>query len=367
MTRRVPVCVLAALVACLALAAPASALPGDPGLEPLAPADGAQLATDPDGIAVSFTCPQYRQTDFGGAPFDVYGFSDDYQAYMATAPDIGSDGRLRSENVVASTSGPQFEQQTCTVRLGTGPGSPRPRPQETPGVYYWQAARPCSCAGGWEAGPVRRFTLRGAVKLSLTPQSRAYAGYPFFVPISVDGAPDGTSLVLQRRAGSRWRTVARTSAVLGAARPLVRLPRGRQRLRVRARLGSDAFTSAVRRVTVRRPGRWSTSRRDEGAYRDGSHPSLRLRVERSGRRVRGFTVDVPTTCGASASPNVATVTVAPMRIAPDGRFVVRRRSSSTAVEVAGRLGSRRVSGGEARIVAGGCAGSVRFSARRSGG
>ena len=362
-------CALFALALTLALgtlAAPASALPGDPGLEPLQPADGAELATDPDGIAVSFSCPQYRQTDFGGAPFDVYGFSDDYQAYMATSPDTGADGRLRQENVVASTTGPQFEEQTCDVRLGTGPGSARPRPQETPGTYYWQAARPCSCDGGWEAGPVRRFVLRGAVKLSLKPQPRAYVGYPFFVPIAVDGAPDGTSLLLQRRRGSRWRTVARTSSVLGAARPLVRLVRGRQRLRVRASLGSDTFTSRVRRVTVRRAARWSTSRRDDGAYRDRVRPSLRLRVERGGRRVRGFAVDVPTTCGTSASPNVATVTVGPMRIAPDGRFVTRRRTRSTAVEVAGRVGSRRISGGEARIVAGGCAGSVRFSARRSG-
>ena len=56
---------LAVAAAALLCAGPAWALPGDPPVTPIAPADGASLPTSSAGIPVSYACPLYRTSDFG--------------------------------------------------------------------------------------------------------------------------------------------------------------------------------------------------------------------------------------------------------------------------------------------------------------
>ena len=54
--------------------ASARSMPGDPPIASLEPADGATLAVA-DVIATRFTCPVYRQFDYGGG-FVQYGGAD---------------------------------------------------------------------------------------------------------------------------------------------------------------------------------------------------------------------------------------------------------------------------------------------------
>ncbi len=53
-------------------------------------------------------------------------------------------------------------------------------------------------------------------------------------------------------------------------------------------VGSDSVTSKTQIVNVKRARNWSTSRRDDGAYRDAKRASVRLRVAGGGKRITGF-------------------------------------------------------------------------------
>ena len=235
-----------ALVAGLTLAAPAWALPGDPPIESLSPQDGASLPVDPGGIEVTFTCPAYRKAP-PTPPFESpeQGLVSDYGAAMSTSPAVGSDGRLVEHDGIGSVIERDGSPGTCDARLGSGGF---PRPQSTPGTYYWQAWRHCSgCDSGWEIGPVRRFVLRAAGSVKLTVQAKAFVGYPFVADIEVDGQTDSQRPTLQRQVGGTWRDIGSWSPAGG---PIVSLPRGRHSLRAQARVGSDTLTSAVHTVNV---------------------------------------------------------------------------------------------------------------------
>ena len=87
------VLLLAVVVAALAFAvlAPpwaAEGLPGDPPVTAIAPASGAVLPVDPDGIPVVYGCPVYRSYDAGDG-FVVYGGRPEYNVYFATSPALG--------------------------------------------------------------------------------------------------------------------------------------------------------------------------------------------------------------------------------------------------------------------------------------
>ncbi len=208
--------ILAVVLAGLAPPAGASAQPGDPPFGPLTPADGATLPVDPGGIPASFSCPQFVIAGDGG-PFSSFGFADDYGTSMSPSPALGPDGRLADS--VAGTYGvgrPRADDPaTCDTDLGNATA---PTPQETPGRWYWQVWRPCDgCAGGFEVGPVRSFTLTADATVTLRAPRRAYTGHPFLAFAAIEGAPDGTPLSLQRRKGGRWRDVTTGAASLGEA------------------------------------------------------------------------------------------------------------------------------------------------------
>ncbi len=351
-----------AAVLVLAFAASARALPGDPQPASLTPADGAVLPVDPDGIAVSFTCPGYRSAD-DGAPFIYYGTADDYEVALSSSPAIASDGRL-ADPIVRGTARPRdSDPAVCDSTLGTV-SYDTPPPQVTPGTYYWQVARTCAgCDGGFEVGEVRRFVLRSTAKPTLRAPRRAYAGYPFVVRIGLAGS-GADRVELQRRAGRRWKAVGTVVPRDGDAEPIVRLPRGRQQLRAVARGAGESAAGRVRTIKVLKPGRWSTGARDDGAYRDARRSSVRVTVSGRGRRVKVVRAEVPTLCGTS--PNTTTVALPPISIAPDGRFAFEGSSKGTSVRLVGRLRRRALSGTRLGVATGRCSGSIALQARRAG-
>jgi hypothetical protein len=352
------------LLAVLVWPATAVALPGDAAFAPIDPPDGAVVPVDPNGIRVTYTCPVYRIADPG---FPLFGGPTHYGVTLSTSATVGADGRLADGVRVTGSADPSVGTDGCAAYLGAG-GAP-PRIQETPGTYYWQVYRICTeCPGEYEVGPVRTLTLRSAVKPGLRVGGRAYGGYPFFVSLSLTGAPDGTTVVVERRVGGAWRRAADVIALRGAAEAVVTLPRGDHQLRAVATIGSQRIIGDATRVTVRRAARWRTRARDDGSYRGraGSR-SVTFRVVGDGRGVRSFKAFVPMLC-PSVTPGqfttqIGTAVISRARIAPDGSFVSAATRSGSAIRVRGRVRARKVTG-RVELSVGACSGSSTYSAAR---
>jgi hypothetical protein len=330
----------------------AAALPGDPPIVAQAPADGAMLPTDPDGVPVSFTCPLYRSYDAGGG---------------SSSPALGPDGRLADPVALdqASETPPTASGQ-CTAAMNAGGAQ---RPQETPGTYYWQAWRICTgCPLGYETGPVRKLVLSSGAKAALRPPARAWAGYPLALAISLPGVTNGAPVRIERKAGSGWQRLASTTAVGEAAEAVVTLARGTHRLRAVATLGAQTVTSPARRLTVRRAAHWTTTGKDDGAY-TGRKPTVRFKVVKRGRLITGFSASVAMLC-PSVQPGqfttlIGTALVRRIRIAPDGSFLAASTPKrDTAVLVRGRLRHGQVGQARVKLSVGECSGDTSFRAKR---
>ncbi|MGZ8649755.1 MAG: hypothetical protein ACXW08_14190, partial [Solirubrobacteraceae bacterium] len=288
---------LLVLLCLLCSPAAAAALPGDATFGPLSPPDGATLPVDPDGIPVSYTCPVYRVADPG---FPLFGGPKDYGVSLSTSPAIGADGRLADAAALNTGSADSsVGPDGCSAALGAG--GPPPRIQETPGRYSWQVWRICTgCEGDYEVGPVRTFTLRSSVKPSLRAPGRAYAGYAFFVTAQATGVPDGTKAVVQRRSGTRWRSVGSATVLGGEAEAPIVLARGTQQVRVSVTIGAQQVASAARRVKVRRARRWSTGAAADGRYK-GRAGARSVRLKVAGRQAVRSVTSVPSSrCCARA-------------------------------------------------------------------
>lgn len=186
------------------------------------------------------------------------------------------------------------------------------------------------------------------------------------------GVPDGTKAVVQRRSGTRWRSVGSATVLGGEAEAPIVLPRGTQQVRVSVTIGAQQVASAARRVKVRRARRWSTGAAADGRYkgRAGAR-SVRLKVAGRGRQVRDFRAFVPMLCPGGSpgqfTTQIGTATVRRARIAPDGRFVAASTpDQDTAISLRGRLQHRKVSGGRVKLSVGNCSGSASFRASRAG-
>jgi hypothetical protein len=239
-----------------ALAAPAAALPGDPPITLLSPAPDVTLAADPAGIGVTYACPVYRQTDLGGG-FVVFGKWSDYGVAVATSPDVGTDGRLRQDRIVASDTGHQpntLPADQCAGTLGTGRAD---GPENAPGTYWWQAYRVTSA--GYDVSEVRSFAIRSAAAPRVLSPGPAFGGYPVTVPLRLAGG---------------GRTIKGFRATVTMLCPEVGLPGGQGQLTTRA--GFAPFRSA--RITP--DGRFIAA-----ATRSGSAVLVRGKVR--GRTLTG--------------------------------------------------------------------------------
>ena len=280
---------MAPMVTALLIAA--LAIPPDPPIELQSPADGATLAVNADGIAVRFTCGPYTETP-AFPPFPATpGLPSDHGTGMSSSPAVGADGRLATRDGIGSAT--EVADGVCESTLGSGGF---PKPQATPGTWYWQAWRSCSgCDTGWEVSAVRRFVLAADATLRLKAPRRAYAGYAFATTTTRTGTSIASKLTLERKVGSRWRAAGTGEDVI------LKLPRGPQQLRATGVFGAQTVSSPAVKVTVAKASRWQTSKRDDGAYRDAARPSVRLRVTGGGRRIIGFKADVPTICSSTTS------------------------------------------------------------------
>lgn len=361
--------VLLALVALALTATPAAALPGDDPFAPLTPEDGAAFAPDPSGIPVTYTCPVYRISS-AGTGFTVFGGPSDYGVSFATAPDLGTDGRLRSTNTVALDNGHEgntVPEGQCTSTFAAG-GSVGETPQETPGTYYWQVWRLCTgCEGSYETGPVRRLVLRLTAAPRVAAPARVYAGFAAAIGLRLDGVPDRAAVALQRFAGGRWRAVGTGSALDERGEVIATLPRGRQRLRAVVTAGGEVLAGPETTVTVRRARGWSTRPADDGTYT--GKLGVRFRVTGGGRLIRSFEADVAMLCPGLVAGQLTTRIgrsfVKRIRIAPDGSFLAAASyGGDTTTLVRGRLRRGKVSGGAAELSLGACNGVNRFTARK---
>jgi hypothetical protein len=354
------------VLAALLWAAPALALPGDPPFAPVSPDDGATFAPSAGGVPVAYTCPTYRIFSLGTG-FTSYGGPSDYGLSVATAPELGTDGRLRSDNVVAVDNGHRsntIPADQCLSTFAAGGATP---PQTIPGTYYWQVWRLCTgCDAGYETGPVRTLILRTPGRPVVKPPKRAYAGYPAAVGIALDGIAGGATMTLERRVGGSWRKVGTASAVQGAGEVIATLPRGRQRLRAVVRSGTETLTSPERVLRVRRARGWSTGKSDDGLYTASF--SVRMRVAGGGRTLRAFQSDVAMLCpgivAGQFTTQIGRSAIQRIRIAPDGTFIAAATpAKDTATLVRGRVAHGRVTG-SAELSLGACSGVQRFTAKR---
>lgn len=362
-------------LAMLACAGTAAALPGDPPIEQLGPEDGAAVPANEEGIEVRFSCPGYVKYTAGPGLTD-YGDYTDYSVHFASSPQLGVDGLLLDSNRVALGGSAQSNagaDQCVSAMYANEIGGP-PGPQETPGTYYWQAYRFCTgCPSNYETSPVRRFVVRAAFDLRLKVQKRAYTGYPVILGLRAGGVPDDARVVVQRRAGRRWRKIASAGVFSESAEAVVVLPPGLQRLRLRAKVGDETGLSSTRTVRVSRARSWSTTRADDGRYTGRAEGAeISLSVTQGGRVLRDFRSTVTALCiGPTVEQNRIAVLVAPVRkarIAPDGRFfAVARAGKATDVTLRGQLRRGRIRGGQVDVSLSTCTGSAAFSARRAGG
>lgn len=364
---------LLAGLAAAVLAPSALALPGDAAVAPLTPAEAAVLPAG--GIAVTYACPVYRQIDLGGG-LAYYGKWSDYGVILATSPELGADGRLRQDRVVAADTGHQpntLPADQCAGSLGTGRAD---GPENTPGTYYWQAYRICGgCAGGYEASEVRSLSVRADATPAVRPPGPAFAGYPVAIPLSLKGVPDGATVALQRRAGSGFRTLGTATARAERGEVVVTLPAGRQGLRVTARLGTQDVVSAVATVRVRPAGSArATTARDDGTWK-GTRPAVSFTIASGGRTIRSFRAGVTMLCPQVGLPfgqgqlttQAGVAAFRSARIAPDGRFIAASAVKGSAVLVRGTVRAGRLTGGVARLSVAACTGTATFTARRAGG
>jgi hypothetical protein len=341
---------IAAVALLLAFPGTALALPGDPPITQLAPADGAQVSAA--AVAVGFTCPDYRK--FAGS-VTLYGDYTDYEAIFATKPDLGSDGRLLGANVVDRTI-PTKSNTGCASAMDMG---------VKPGTFYWQAARQCEgCATGYETSVVRSFVVHADLHLGLTVPKTAYGGYPVIASVRAGGVADGGTVTVQRRAGKKWKKVASTTIHHERGRIVLKLPRGRVPLRVTA-VGGVSHARVVKVVAARN---WTTTH-DVGSYRGKAEGAdLTVKVAGGGRQLRDFDTEVTMFCvGPTIPDNHLMIGVAPVKrakIAPDGRFYARNKhGSNTVIELSGRVHNGRVKG-QVELTVGTCDGTADFNVKR---
>jgi hypothetical protein len=342
---------LVALALLLAFPAAAVALPGDPPVELIAPADGASVTAEPDGIPVEFTCPDYRK--FAGS-VTLFGDYTDYEAIFATKPDLGVDGRLLDTNVVDRDI--PMKTNTGVDRCASGMDD-----GVKPATFYWQAARLCEgCASGYETSAVRSFVVHADLHLGLTVPKRAYRGYPVIASIRAGGVPDGGKVTVQRRVGKKWKKVASTTISRERGKVVFKLPGGVARLRLKA-VGGTSHARVVKVVAARN---WTTTH-DVGAYQD---KNTKLTIAAAGRQVRDFKATVSMFCvGPTIPDNHIMIGFAPVKrakIAPDGHFYSRtKHGHSTVIELSGRVRHGRVKG-SVELTVGTCDGTEALSLKR---
>lgn len=350
----------------------ALALPGDPPVVALAPADGASVSPGRDGIDVSYTCPAYT-SDVYGDPADPIvdrGDASNYRVTFSDRSELGADGLLAGRAFPSPTFDAQPRSDgTCTSTL---PTDYVPTAIKL-GRVYWQASRSClACMPQNETGPVGSFFVRASVSATLTVPKRLYAGYLGAFAVRSAARLADARVVLQRRSAGRWATITDEPYHSDATTLFGKLPAGRQTVRAVILTGSSSFTVAAKTLTVHREARRTTSRGDDGTYHDAKPTktsSLGFTVAGGGRLLKAFKASVTTFCvGPTLSDNHLYIVFALLNtvpIAPDGTIVGVLRSSRGGREIlTGRLNHGRLTRASIDVSLATCNGKRTFTAVR---
>ncbi len=348
---------MTALAVTLGICSPALAMPGDPPIVPLSPANGGVVGGDPAGVPVTFECPAYVIAVFsgGGVTITQRGDYEDYDVRFSYSPALGADGRLEAGFDGESSARLNPDGTTCTSLLDTDDGGNSP--EIVGGTIYWQVSRFCNGCGGnqQELAPVQSLVITPVrVKATLKAPARPYSGYLSLFTLTSKATLGGANVALQRRVGKRWKTLDTKAFSSSGTELLAKLPAGRQRLRAQIVAGTRTFIAAQRTLTVRRGGPRATSTRDDGAYRvrraQKGH-RLKFRVAGRGTKILGLSVSVTMFCFPSANAADNRVQIGfgglrSVRVAPDGTVVglYETKGAKTRFLLTGKLRNGRFRG-----------------------
>ncbi len=363
---------LVALLAFVVIPAVAFALPGDPPIQSLAPADGTSLfAGETGSVHVTFKCPSYhKQAEETGSDID-------YKVRFSTS--AARDG----EGLISPSLGTAFSEVEPTDKTTCGANFEAPVPARPTALYqgtvYWQVIRQvirpaCPTCGPetpkqkeeredkeeeeatkeeeaeengtvfvakseFEGGEVRSFSLQPKVEEAALKLPRViYAGYRTAIEFESVTDLTGGSVELQRFVKGAWQPLA--EATVGEATVFfVKLPAGRVVLRPVAKSASVTLPLEPRKFTVHKLGKHRlTSADEDGRYGEkptkkskgaGKKPlPLSFAVVDGGTKVVHLRATIEGVCTATTRsgqdvPLKMKAALRSARIAPDGTVVAQ--------------------------------------------
>lgn len=361
---------LVAAVALVAIPAAALALPTDPPIEPLSPADGAALnAAETGSVHLTFKCPTYHIDE------ERTGEDLEYRVRFSSSPSLDAEG-LIAANLGTTVALPE-DNGNCSVDFEV-PAKARPTALYQ-GTVYWQVSRPVQRSAGpetpkqkeerekreddeqeaefeaedngtvfvpkgeFEGGPVRSFSLQPKVEEStLETQRVVYAGY--LSPIEFTSLPElqGATIELQRFVKGAWQPLRSVEVTDAPTNFFVKLPAGKVVLRPVAKSSSVTLPLEQRTITVHKLKHRLTSAEDDGRYKQkrGKKKSKESRAETpklplsfavvdGGTRVVHLRATIEGICKATNRnsqdvPLKMKTALLSARIAPDGTVVADR-------------------------------------------
>lgn len=364
----------------------AAALPGDPSIAPVGPANGASVPAVEEGLKVTYTCPAYRNTEEveeievplppeeeggeeeGGEEVEVieklvpvFGSSENYGARFSTSSALGPDGRLTTTGFGEAGEGEaEVVKGTpwCSTELAL-PTSPNPAALYQ-GRVYWQAFRECEgCKTGFETGPVQSFVVfPNDEEAEITFEDQVFGGYLTKVSFAGEAGLKGAKVALQQWTGSEWKTIGEEPGnEFGENRFFIKLGVGHKLLRpvlvgVGVTLPLEEKAKTVRKAkkgaaTGVRTGEWVYSLKKER-----EEFPLSFRVTDNGTMLRGLTAAMEATCKNPADKRLkttieASTSVKEAQITPSGTVVAHfttKGATSSTVTLTGSFFNGRFSG-----------------------
>jgi hypothetical protein len=368
---RIVALALAAFLALVAIPAAAFALPGDPPIQSLGPADGTSLAAGETGsVHVTFKCPSYhKQAEETGSDID-------YKVRFSTSAARDGEG-LISPSLGTAFAEVESDKATCGANF-EAPAPARPTALYQ-GTVYWQVVRQvirpaCPTCGPetpkqkeeredkeeeeatkeeeaeengtvfvakseFEGGEVRSFSLQPKVEEAALKLPRViYAGYRTAIEFESLTDLTGGTVELQRFVKGAWQPLA--EATVGESTVFfVKLPAGHVVLRPVAKSASVTLPLEPRKLTVHKLGPHRlTSAEEDGRYAEkptkkmkqaGKKPlPLSFAVVDGGTRVVHLRATIEGACAATTRsgqevPLTIKAALRSARIAPDGTVVAQ--------------------------------------------
>jgi hypothetical protein len=351
----------------------ARALPGDPPIAPVGPAEGASVPAVEEGLKVTYTCPTYRtaieveeeeveneegEIEVIENAVPVTEGSEGYEVRFSTSPTPGKDGLLTTTGFgEAGEAEAEVVKGTpwCSSELEL-PTSPNPAVLYS-GKVYWQAHRECEeCALGFETGPVRSFVVVPKIEeAEIVYEPHVYAGYLTKVNFFASSGLKGAKVLLQQWTGTEWKTIAEEPGTeAGENSFFVKLGAGHKLLRPVATATGVTLPLEEKAKTVRKAkkprvtiktGEWVYSLKPER-----EEFPLSFKVTKGGTMLRGLTASLEAICKAPDGTKVtieSTSSVKEVPIAPDGSVAAHFATTGatpTTVSLTGNFFGGRFSG-----------------------